>query len=250
MDLRALLGLKALDDVRSALFVGPHPDDNEVGAGGTMAKLVAKGCRVVSVTVTDGRHGALGEVDPAHLAHRRQEELEAACTVLGIQEHIEFGFEDLGSYTEVDVVEKLVPVLLDIRPEVIVTVDPWTPYEAHPDHIKTGRAVAECAIRLASLKVSQALPAYVPPMFAFYASAYPNAAVDVTDHWHSKIRAIEAHESQFATPEWPALKAYFDFQAREAAKRFLDDAEGSRLAEAFKVLSPRQLHFFPDAIRS
>lgn len=250
MDLRALLGLKALDDVQSALFVQPHPDDNEVGAGGTIAKLAAKGCRVVAVTVTDGRYGAVGAVDPADLARRRREELDRASRALGIREHIEFGFEDLGSYTEADVVEKLVPVLLDIRPEVVVTVDPWTPYEAHPDHVKTGRAVAECAIRLASLIVPQTPPAYVPLMFAFYASAYPNAAVDVTDYWPTKIRAIEAHESQFATPEWPALKAYLEFQAREAAKRLLGDGGDGRLAETFKLLSPRQLHFFPDAISS
>ena len=167
-----------------------------------------------------------------------------------IREHIEFGFEDLGSYTEEDIVAKLVPVLLDIRPEVVVTVDPWTPYEAHPDDLKTGRAVAQCAIRLASLTVPQSAPPYVPPMFAFYASAYPNTAVDVTDHWETKVRAIEAHESQFATAEWPALKAYFEFQAREAAKQFFGQAGEGRFAEAFKLLSPRQLHFFPQAISS
>ena len=82
MDLCSLLGLKAPDTVRSAVFVQPHPDDNEVGAGGTAAKLAAIGCRVVAVTVTDGRHGAVGNVNPTHLAHRRQRELEAACEVL------------------------------------------------------------------------------------------------------------------------------------------------------------------------
>lgn len=250
MDLRALLGLKPLDDVRSALFVQPHPDDNEVGAGGTIAKLAASGCRVVTVTVTDGRCGATGPIDPNQLARRRQQELEAACEMLGVREHIEFGFEDLGAYTEEDVVEKLVPVLLDIRPEVVVTVDPWTPYEAHPDHVKTGRAVAQCAIRLASLAVPQHPPAYVPLMFAFYASAYANTAVDVTEHWDIKLRAIEAHASQFATPEWPALKAFFEYQSRQAAVQFLGASGDGRLVETFKVLSPRQLHFFPDAISS
>ncbi|SIS67961.1 PIG-L deacetylase family protein [Alicyclobacillus vulcanalis] len=250
MDLRALLGLKALDEVGSALFVQPHPDDNEVGAGGTMAKLAAKGCRVVSVTVTDGRYGAMGGTEPEALARRRQAELEAACKALGVREHIEFGFEDLGSYAEEDVVARLIPVLLELRPEVVVTVDPWTPYEAHPDHLKVGRAVAQCAVRLASLTVPQGSPPYVPRMFAFYASAFANTAVDVTDHWAYKIQAIEAHRSQFDTPEWPALKAYFEYEARQAAERWLGNAGNGRLAEAFKLLSPRQLHFFPQAMSS
>ena len=47
-----------LDDIKSALFIQPHPDDNEIGAGGTMIKLVQKGIPVYGLTVTEGRGGS------------------------------------------------------------------------------------------------------------------------------------------------------------------------------------------------
>src|SRR5579875_2391892 len=57
VDIQRILGMKPLTDVKSVLCVQPHPDDNEVGAGGTLARLAANGCLVYYVTVTDGRYG-------------------------------------------------------------------------------------------------------------------------------------------------------------------------------------------------
>ncbi len=53
-----MMNTPKFDDITSALFIQPHPDDNEIGAGGMMAKLVDKGIPVYSLTVTKGDGGS------------------------------------------------------------------------------------------------------------------------------------------------------------------------------------------------
>ncbi|QIK69236.1 hypothetical protein G7062_02555 [Erysipelothrix sp. HDW6C] len=54
-----MMNTPKFDDITSALFIQPHPDDNEIGAGGMMAKLVDKGIPVYSLTVTKGDGGVM-----------------------------------------------------------------------------------------------------------------------------------------------------------------------------------------------
>lgn len=254
VDIQRILGMKPLTDVKSVLCVQPHPDDNEVGAGGTLARLAANGCLVYYVTVTDGRYGGSeSAVSAEALVRVRQAELRRAGEMVGVVHHHELSFEDLGNYSESDVMSALIPILRDKRPEAVMTVDPWAPYEAHPDHQKVGRAVAAAVLAANSSIHADSGQPYNTPMVAFYATAYPNTYVDITDFWDVKLASILAHESQFANDEWPLLVQYFEHQARQyygAMQMAQGVAEPltAGFAEAFKVLSPRQLHFFPAAL--
>jgi LmbE family N-acetylglucosaminyl deacetylase len=257
MDIQQLLGVKPIKDVRSVLCVQPHPDDNEVGMGGTVKYLSERGARVVFVTVTDGRYGASDtRVSPERLIQIRQNEKMAAGKLLGVHHHYDLGFEDNGDYSEREVTEALVSIIREEKPELVATVDPWMPYEAHPDHYKVGRAVAASVLASGNISFPSLGRPYMVPQVAFYSTSFPNAFVDVTDYWEVKMQAILAHKSQFDHPEWPLLSQYFTYQA--AKWKQMDPQQPSdstehqspRLAEAFKVLSTRQLHFFPDAINS
>ncbi|GMA56228.1 LmbE family N-acetylglucosaminyl deacetylase [Alicyclobacillus sacchari] len=254
MEILRILGLKPLTDVKSVLCVQPHPDDNEVGAGGTLTRLAANGCQVCYVTVTDGRYGGSDQTVSADERVRiRQAELRSAGEIVGVSHHYELSFEDLGSYSEYEVMSALIPILRDVEPELVMTVDPWAPYEAHPDHQKVGRAVAAAVLAANSLIKPDCGQPCTVPMIAFYASAYPNTYVDVTDFWDAKLASILAHKSQFANDEWPLLVQYFEHQAKQyygAMQMAQGVAEplSEGFAEAFKVLSPRQLHFFPAAL--
>lgn len=265
MDITSILGVKDLREARSVVCVQPHPDDNEVGAGGTLALLAKAGCRIVFVTVTDGRYGTSDPaMDPHALAEIRRNEKERAGALLHVAEQVDLGFEDGGSYSERDVMKALLPILRDECPELVMTVDPWMPYEAHPDHYKTGRATAAAVLCAQNIAFPDAgRPCYIPQM-AFYASSYPNVYVDVTNHWQTKMDAIFAHKSQFDHEEWPLLQQFFAYQAMQAHQKLLhqetlpknkrpanmDLTHSQRFAEAFKVLSTRQLHFFPTAMDS
>lgn len=252
MDIRKLLGLPDLLDVRSVVCVQPHPDDNEVGAAGTLLALAERGCKIVFVTVTDGGAGV------PNLTMSREEIVEIRCEerlnagkLLGVSEQLELGFPDAGQYTEQEVVQRLIPILRKHRPELVMTVDPWMPYEAHPDHIKTGHAVAQAMLFSGNNATQRgAGEPYTVPQIAFYASSHPNTYIDVTSYWERKLSAILAHKSQFENAEWPLLSNFFAYQAQQLyqAGHMEARADEARYAEAFKLLSVRQLHFFPTAL--
>ena len=253
MNIRQALGLPDLLSVKRVICVQPHPDDNEVGAGGTIYTLHQRGCEVVYVTVTDGRAGAPDStVNPDHLVHDRQREKMRAGQILGVSRQIDLGFPDGGSYYADEVAKQLVEIYREIRPDMVMTVDPWAPYEAHPDHQKTGMAVARALLfsnNTTMYPIVSAAPVDVPQV-AFYATSYPNTFVDVTDSWDKKLASIQAHKSQFDNPGWPVLSEYFRYQAREMYRQAKQDPATDGYAEAFKVLAARQLHFFPMAVFS
>lgn len=248
---RRMLGLPDLLEVKSVLAVEPHPDDNEVGAGATVKLLTSGGVRVVYLTVTDGRAGSEkpGMTAETMISTRRSERQDAS-RILGVEECYNLGFEDGGNWSEHHLMSVLVPLIRQFRPELLMTVDPWTPYESHPDHIKTGKAAAAALI---SAKSSIAFKGqgdpYDVPQVAFYGTAYPNTFVDVTATWEAKLAALRAHVSQFQHD--PRSDLYLQFLTAEAERLYREHnaAEPGRI-EAFKVLAQLQLHFFPDAVRS
>ncbi len=261
---RQMFGLPELMDVSSVLVIEPHPDDNEVGAGGTVKRWCDQGTRVTYLTVTDGRAGAEVQsaygttassspnavVTMADMVRIRRAERQDANRILGVEESYNLGFEDGGNWSEYQLMSTLVALIRQFRPEVVMTVDPWTPYESHPDHVKTGKAVAAALIYAKNRVMfrDQGEPCAVPQA-AFYGSAYPNVYIDVTDTWEDKLKAMKAHVSQFDIPESPMLSQYFTGEAERLYRDHLGERSDGR-AEAFKALISMQLHFFPDAVRS
>jgi N-acetyl-1-D-myo-inositol-2-amino-2-deoxy-alpha-D-glucopyranoside deacetylase len=158
--------MKDLPD-RRLLLVHAHPDDESINNGATMAKYAAEGARVTLVTCTLGEHG---EVIPSELQHltgtalgaHRLGELTAAMRELGVEDFRLLGgkgrYEDSGmmgiadnddaaSLWQADVDEAaraLVEVILEVRPQVLVTYDPDGGY-GHPDHIQAHRIAMRAA---------------------------------------------------------------------------------------------------------
>jgi N-acetyl-1-D-myo-inositol-2-amino-2-deoxy-alpha-D-glucopyranoside deacetylase len=147
-------------DAGGVLFVHAHPDDESMGTGGTIARLVAEGTRVDLVTCTDGAEGEIHDptLDPEdarpRLADIRRAELACSVAALGdgsIQHHL-LGYRDSGMigtdanahpdcFWQADIEEatrRLVEIVKDARPAVIVTYDEKGNY-GHPDHINAAR---------------------------------------------------------------------------------------------------------------
>ena len=142
------------------LFVHAHPDDESMGTGGTIARLVAEGVRVDLVTCTDGAEGEIHDPtldhDEAHprLASIRAAELACSVAALGggaIHHHM-LGYRDSGmigtdanghpdSFWQSDLAEatrRLLAIVREARPAVIVSYDENGNY-GHPDHINAAR---------------------------------------------------------------------------------------------------------------
>jgi N-acetyl-1-D-myo-inositol-2-amino-2-deoxy-alpha-D-glucopyranoside deacetylase/mycothiol S-conjugate amidase len=141
---------------RTLVFVGAHPDDESFGPGGTLAEYALRGVRVIYACATRGEVGA---ADEEHLrgyatpGDMRWAELTAAAAELGLADVIHLGYRDSGMAGSPDnvhpealaaapleeVTERVVRVLRDHRPQVVITFDPIGGYR-HPDHIAIHRA--------------------------------------------------------------------------------------------------------------
>lgn len=148
------------DRTSGVLFVHAHPDDESMGSGGTIARLVAEGVRVDLVTCTDGAEGEIHDPTLDHdearprLAEIRAAELACSVEALGdgaIAQHL-LGYRDSGmmgtdanahpeSFWQADMADaerRLIEIVRAARPAAIVTYDENGNY-GHPDHINAAR---------------------------------------------------------------------------------------------------------------
>jgi LmbE family N-acetylglucosaminyl deacetylase len=136
-------------ELGTVLMVWAHPDDETYLAGGLSAALTDAGHRVVCVTATRGEAGG----SAADLAMLRTAELEAALTLLGVEEHHWLDYPD-GGCAAVDTEEaaaKLRAIVDEVQPDTVVTFGP-DGFTGHPDHQAVSRwvdaALAGGSVRL------------------------------------------------------------------------------------------------------
>lgn len=250
--LRSALPVPKIEEARRILCVQPHPDDVDIGVGAAIAKLVRLGAEVTYLTVTDDSVGTLDRnLSASSLAAIRKDEQAKAAQVLGIKEVRWLDYPDAGDYSEYAVRQDVIRTIRELRPDFVITVDPFLPYESHPDHQRCGRATASAVLlyNFPNIRtdpaVDDAFTPYQMKGIAFFHTAHPNTYVEVTEQdWQRRFEAIACHKSQVDGPTLELYRFYFDLKAREYGV-----AAGCERAEAFRVLSPRMLHCFVDAIR-
>lgn len=147
------------------LVVQPHPDDECISTGGTLARYVDEGARVKLVHCTRGEAGEnLAGIDLGGrtVPEVRLEELAAALDVLGVRDHEFLGYRDSGmvdtddnahpdSFHQADLDDaatRLAAIIRDFRPDVVSSDDEQGGY-GHPDHVKANRVTTR-AVELAA----------------------------------------------------------------------------------------------------
>ena len=177
---------------RRLIFVGAHPDDESFGPGGTLAHYALQGVKVYYACAT---RGEVGEAAPEHLAGHatagdmRWSELMCASEALGLADVIHLGYRDSGmpgaasNHAEGaltaapldEVTARVVKVLREVRPQVVITFDPIGGYR-HPDHIAIHQAtVAAFEAAGDAARYPEAGPAYAPQKLYF--AVFPNQAL-------------------------------------------------------------------------
>lgn len=189
---------------QTVMVLTAHPDDTEMFAGGTIARLAQEGARVLIVIATDGRKGSF-HLDSDTLAATRSEEAQRAAAVLGAEPPILLGHPDM----EVDhaamgkLREQFVRLLRTYRPDTTFSEDPFNNRDLHPDHRAVAWASAE-AIAYASLPllhpehVARGLaPHHVVEKYYYAAGpAASNRIIDITATINYKLAALAEHRSQ------------------------------------------------------
>ena len=250
-----MAGVNTPASARRILFVHAHPDDEVIGTGATMAKYAAAGAHVTLMTCTLGEEGEIHVPALAGLAASaadqlggyRISELAASCAALGVADQRFLGgagrYRDSGmmgeatnehprAFWQADLDEAathLVEVFEQVKPQVVVTYDPFGFY-GHPDHIQAHRvamraaelagaagfgpdkiywtAVPHSALNqgiehfknatenpFAGVEKAEDLPFGTP-------DAEIAAAVAAPDHGEAKLAALRAHATQVPSDSW------------------------------------------------
>ncbi len=129
-----------MTDNLKLMCIMAHPDDESLGLGGILAKYADTGVETSLLTATRGEKGWNGPMNeypgPEELGRIRTKELNEAAAILGIGEVIFLNYMDgeLDKVEPVEVIDKIVTQLRRLRPQIVVTFDPYGVY-GHPDHI-------------------------------------------------------------------------------------------------------------------
>ncbi|MBN1345739.1 MAG: bacillithiol biosynthesis deacetylase BshB1 [Phycisphaerae bacterium] len=178
------------------LVFAPHPDDAELGMGGTIAKLTAKGVEVAVVDMTNG------EPTPYGSPEIRAAETARATEALGLP---------AGRRVRLDLVNRQVAHDLASRHKIAAVIRRFRPRwlfapvlpDAHPDHVAATRIIEDARF---DAKLTQTdipgEPCYPERILYYYCShirlhGQPRFVVDVSEVYERKMKALDAYQSQF-----------------------------------------------------
>jgi len=192
-----------LDPPATALAIGAHPDDVEFGCGATLAKWAAAGCIVHHLVLTDGSKGTWdAHADTADIARRREDEqTEAAQRLAGDNAGSVAFLRYVDGELPVtrDATSRIVRLIRELRPDVVLGHDPWKRYRLHPDHRHAGILTCDAivAARDPHFFPEQHLPPHRPRSLLLWEADVTNHVENVAGFVDLKLAALEAHTSQF-----------------------------------------------------
>jgi N-acetylglucosamine malate deacetylase 1 len=177
----------------SILVFGPHPDDAELGMGGTILKLARQGHKVHLVDMTNGEPTPFGTVE------KRAAEGAAAAKVLGVERTL-LGLPNREVVHSIENRHKVAAVIRKHRADWIFV--PY-PIDAHPDHVAVTKICEDARFDAKLTKSSIPGEPYYPKRVIYYFCTHlrmnftPNFCVDVSDTIERKIESVKCYESQF-----------------------------------------------------
>ena len=192
------------------LGIAAHPDDLDVGAGGTLAHYASQGAEVHYLILTDGSKGS---DDPAMTSEKltkiRHIEQHAALEIIGGKTVTFLDYPDGELEVTMELKREIVKVIRTIKPDTVITMDPSVFYSAdkgiinHPDHRAAGQAVLDAVFPLARDRLTfpkLATEGYEPHKTSTLLLVNFNTAnfsIDITNAIETKNKALQAHASQF-----------------------------------------------------
>ena len=191
------------------LAIGAHPDDADLGLGGTLLKLAAQGHATAILDLTRGEMGSRGTPE------ERAAEAAEAAKRLDLTTREQAGLPDGGL---VNTPEQRLPIVRHIRalrPRILLA--PLTP-DRHPDH-EAAHALAKDAGFFAGVSgIDTGQPPYRAEAVYYYHSYHepaetPTFISDITPYFDQKQEALRAFKSQFHNPQYEAPETYVASEA-------------------------------------
>jgi bacillithiol biosynthesis deacetylase BshB1 len=212
------------------LVVGPHPDDQELGMGGTIVTLAGQGHDVLLLDMTNGEPTPMG--DP----QTREAEWTEAASILGVKRRL-LGLSNREVEHTLEARRAAAGAIREHQAEIVFL--PY-PEDAHPDHRATTRIIEDARFDAKLTKVElPGEPCYPRWMIYYYCThlrwvADPTFCIDVSETFETKKRAILAYRSQFVLPE--KNRTIIDWLEHLAG--YMGSRIGTKYAEPFFTKEP------------
>jgi bacillithiol biosynthesis deacetylase BshB1 len=177
------------------LVFGAHPDDVELGCGGTVIKLISQGKKVAIIDLTKGELGTRGT------PQTRKEECKNATKILGVEirENMDFkdGFFENNEKHKLALIKKI----REYCPEIVITN---APSDRHPDHSRASQIVLDACFLSGLEKIETKQKIWRPKAIYHYIqfnNLKPDLVVDISSQMDKKLKAVTAYKTQFYDAE-------------------------------------------------
>jgi bacillithiol biosynthesis deacetylase BshB1 len=218
------------------LAFGAHPDDVEIGMGGTIAKYARKGYKIGICDLT------LAELSSNGTVELRQQEAKEAAHILGVTERVNLRLPDRSLLKNEAYIHKIVSVIREYRPSLV-----FAPYwvDRHPDHGNCASLVEEAVFSAAIRRYEDErnLPAHrVKSLYFYMINGFhqPSFLIDISDTIELKLASLRAYKSQFektaGSVDTPLTNGYIE--TVESRERLFGKEAGVPFAEGFISKKP------------
>jgi bacillithiol biosynthesis deacetylase BshB1 len=226
------------------LVIAAHPDDAEIGMGGTIAKHCRAGYRVAICDLTEAELSSNGTPE------LRSREAALSGQRLGIASRLNLQLPDRGLRNERQQVDVITSVIRETRPRLV-----FAPYwiDRHPDHVACSKLVEEAVFNAKLRRYPlDGEPHHVEQLYYYYIHELPQAdvVIDISADYEVKMQALEAYRSQFVhidneeTVATPLNQGYLE-QVRER-DRLLGRRHEMQYAEGFACKTAQRRSLFLD----
>lgn len=181
------------------LAIGAHPDDVELGCGGTIAKLISEGKTCAIVDLTRGELGTRGT------DLTRKEEAAEAMKILGVSARENLGMKDGFLENSEEYQMRIVKMIRKYQPEIVLAnaID-----DRHPDHAKAAKLVSDACFLSGLRKIETNdekgnQKVWRPKQIFHYIQwkhIQPDFVMDISEHMQTKLDACLAYKTQFYDP--------------------------------------------------
>jgi LmbE family N-acetylglucosaminyl deacetylase len=230
------LNVGQVAEPKVVLVMMSHPDDAEFSSGGTLALWADQRCTIHYVLATSGDKGSKDlDMTAERLAAIREREQQEAARRIGVStvtflRHPDGEFQPIMANRE-----SFARIIRQVRPDVLMTHDPWRRYQLHPDHRAVGTCVLDAMVAardhlyLPRLFFDEGLSPHAVREILLFSTDEPNVWADISASFDRKLHALRAHESQVT--RIPDLEG----RMRERA-RLAGEPHGVELAETFHLV--------------
>ncbi|MFX1326448.1 MAG: bacillithiol biosynthesis deacetylase BshB1 [Promethearchaeota archaeon] len=177
------------------LVIGAHPDDAEIGCGGTIAHYKKRGKKVGVLDLSDGEPTPFGSVEI------RMKELKVASEILQLDVRVTLDMTNRYIENSIENRKKVSDVIRKHKPSIIIThpSNDW-----HPDHIACHQIVNAAKFQAKLTKTESQYPEYSPKYLLYFDHSHLkdinrklDFLIDISDSLEDKLNALKAYKSQF-----------------------------------------------------